>query len=73
MKNIISFYSKAKAFDNLAMFNALEKILDKYLDEVITVNDRNNYKEITRDSKFINKKDLSYNRFLDNYASFSYY
>ena len=51
----------------------LEIILDKYIDEVININNENNYKELTRDSKYINKKDLSHNRFLDNYASFSYY
>jgi len=51
----------------------LEIILDKYLDEIIEINNKNNYKEITRDTKYINKKDLSHNRFLDNYASFSYY
>ena len=51
----------------------LEIVLNKYLYEIEVINKKNNYKEIHRDSKYIDRKNLAHNRFNSNFASFSYY
>lgn len=57
---------------NVALDDLLQ-ILNKYLDEIDFINKKNNYKEIHRDTKFIDRKNLAYNRFNDDFSSFSYY
>jgi hypothetical protein len=77
LNNLRSFFINLPVYKDQFNCNQalddLEKILNKYLDEVNLINKQNNYKEIHRDSKFIDRKNLAHNRFTDNIASFSYY
>lgn len=77
LNNLRSYFVSLPVYkDQFNCNNALddlEKILNKYLDEVELINKKNNYKLIHRDSKFIDKKNLAYNRYDDNLASFNFY
>jgi len=54
--------------------NDLEKVLNKYLDEVYLLNKKNIYEQgIDRDTKIIDRYNLAHNRFTDNIASFGFY
>ena len=77
LNNLMSYFINLPVYKDQFNCNQslddLERILNKYLDEVNLINKQNNYKEIHRDSKFIDRKNLAHNRFNDNLASFSYY
>jgi len=77
LNNLRSFFINLPVYKDQFNCNEaltdLENILNKYLDLVNLINNKNNYKEIHRDSKFIDRKNLAYNRFNDNLYSFAFY